>query len=138
MNNNTAVADFKTETPVPITIQVSITDENGNNMANLTRQVSGFLTKNKITVNNNGNYTLTGTASVKDAVKVTGARSTQYVASSTLSLELCEKASGNILGNITFNGRGSSDKNEKEATDKAINSLSVNETQLMNMINEAL
>ncbi len=127
---------WKTETS-DVAFALKINAASTKSSSSLKNAFSSAITKTGYKVVGSSKHLLEVSAEAGEPNAVEGLAGTMYSLTVTVTATLVEKESGNTLGSVSFNGKGLA-RSEKEAVDKAVSSVKINENDLADLLQKAL
>jgi hypothetical protein len=134
MRDIRGVAIYRSTALVPINVNLTVVDIEGNNVAVAFRQVSRLLSEKNIFHHEGAQITAKGTVSVRDIRLVAGSEGQLFFTDVVIDIEFRDRETGNILGVLQGRGRGMHERGEDFAINNAYERISIN----MNDLNELI
>ncbi len=126
---------YNTTESEAIVTQLIIRDEKGKRLERVERNVAKNLSSNNVRVSDRAPLIMEGVASISESKMLEGMGAAKHVVKARLDLQFAVARTKEVLGTITGNGQGMSEKNEADATTRAYDNISLNNRELAQMIN---
>jgi len=127
-------AFFRPTALVPINVNLSVVDIEGNDVPSAFRQVSRLLSDKNVFHHDDASIIAKGTVSLRDSRLVSGAEGQLFFADVVIDIEFRERESGNIIGVLHGRGRGMHERSDAFAINNAYERISLD----MNELNELI